>query len=263
MALALEILIATQDRSDLAFLKYMFPAGHDEFNLLIINQTTEDNFIDEKSLPGNVRVINSLERGLSKSRNLALRYASKDVLLLADDDVRYEEGFHQTVLKGHEQYPSAVLIFPIKDENGRYLGAYPGDTKSMDDFWDVFSPQISIKLKYWARNPVFFDENFGLGAPYPDAENFIFLNELKDRKTDILFINTEPIAMHPRSNSSAFLERDSNFKTRLMIIKKYRPHLLWPYFFKLLFSLWIRNRISVGDFGRKWRIFKEVLSGKG
>jgi glycosyltransferase involved in cell wall biosynthesis len=264
MPLELEILIATQDRDDLSFLKEMFPGDYTKYNLLIINQTTENHIIQAEHLPPNIRVFNVYERGLSKSRNLALEKAEKDVLLIADDDVKYREGFAESIIKSHTGTDVPVLIFPISDEKGAALGLRLKNSRILKgrDFKDVFSPQISLKRSVFFQYGVRFDERFGLGARYPDAENFVFLKTLERLKIPVAYAGVEPIAIHPRLNSSYFIEKDENFETRLVILKKYYPVWLLPYFFKLMFFLLRTRRIGFKDIPAKWRILKKVIQTK-
>jgi hypothetical protein len=64
------------NRNSLDFLIPMFPSRKFfEFNILIVNQTTENQLLNSE-FP-TVRIINSFEKGLSKSRNLALKNAIK------------------------------------------------------------------------------------------------------------------------------------------------------------------------------------------
>jgi len=259
MAPALEILISTKDRTDTAFLKEMFPGGLPQADILIINQTGGKKGISGSTLPPRVRVVHSNRYGLSFSRNLGLQHARGDVLLLADDDIRYRAGFEKDVMKAHEKYDAPLVILPIADEKGRALGLHLPADAPVKDFTQVFSPQISMKQRWIKEKGVRFDENFGLGARYPDSENFVFLKEAAQAGGDVIYRATSPIAMHPRRNSSAFLENDGVFETRLVLFKKYRnPQWLWLYFFKLLGSLIIRGRISLKDLPGKWRLFRKV-----
>ncbi len=262
MPLELEILIATMYRSDLKFLEQMFPDDYRNYNLLIVNQTEKGTEINEQNLPSNIRVFNVYEKGLSKSRNLALRHARKDVLLLADDDIRYLKDFDKRVLEAHEKRDAKVLIFPIVDEYGHFLGAYENSEKPLTDFKMVFSPQISLKKDLIKIPGIFFDEKFGLGARFPDAENYVFLKNLAEKGISVYFVKTEPIATHSRVNSSYFLERNPNFETRLMLIKKYNPHLLFFYFTKMLLFLLLTGRISPKEIPEKWQIYKRVSKSK-
>ncbi len=69
-----EILVSTMYRDDLSFLEAMFPHGdYRDFNVLIINQTDGERQITS-DLP-NIRVINTEERGLPQSRNMAIKNA--------------------------------------------------------------------------------------------------------------------------------------------------------------------------------------------
>ena len=80
------------NRDNLDFLIPMFPsANFADFTILIVNQTTEKKLMNS-DFP-NLKVINSFEKGLSKSRNLALKNATKKILLIADDDVIYLPDF--------------------------------------------------------------------------------------------------------------------------------------------------------------------------
>jgi len=259
MALTLEILISTKDRTDTAFLKEMFPGGLPKADILIINQTGGKKGIPLSALPPRVRVVHSNRYGLSHSRNLALTHARGDILLLADDDVRYRSGFEKDVMEAHEKYDAPFLIFPIADEKGQALGLHLPADVPVKDFTQVFSPQISMKRMWIKEKDIRYDENFGLGARYPDSENFVFLKETAQAGGEVRYVATSPIAIHPRLNSSDFLENDGVFETRMVLFKKYHnPQWLWLYFFKVLGSLLVRGRLSLKDLPGKWRLFRKV-----
>ena len=62
----LEVLISTMNRNSLEFLDAMFIHNDkSEFQILIVNQTQEGKVL--KSDQFNIRVINSFEKGLSRS----------------------------------------------------------------------------------------------------------------------------------------------------------------------------------------------------
>ena len=70
----IEFLISTMNRSDFRFLDKIFlHFDLNEIHILIINQTTKDNIL--KSKKDNIRVFNVYEKGLSRSRNLAIKQA--------------------------------------------------------------------------------------------------------------------------------------------------------------------------------------------
>ena len=99
----LEILVSTMNRNTLDFLIPMFPFCHfSEFSILIVNQTQENNLLHSDFL--SVRVINSFEKGLSKSRNLALKNAKGKIVLLTDDDVVFETDFQAKIIDSFNNF---------------------------------------------------------------------------------------------------------------------------------------------------------------
>ena len=104
----LEILIATKNRDNLDFLALMFPFEHfSKFNILIINQSKDIILSSEFET---VRVINVDEKGLSKSRNLAIKNASKKICIIADDDVVYFSNFDHEIITAFNLNPQASII---------------------------------------------------------------------------------------------------------------------------------------------------------
>ena len=120
-----EILISTMNRDSLEFLNQMFIyESYESFNLLIINQTTEGQLLVSNS--PNVRVINSFEKGLSNSRNLALKNAIGHLCLIADDDVVYAKGFKALIVSSFETHSeSDIITFKMIDSLGVDFKTYP------------------------------------------------------------------------------------------------------------------------------------------
>ena len=121
----IQILIATMNRTNFDFLKAMFIfSDFSNFNLLVINQTTPDKLLQSDF--ENVEVINSFDKGLSKSRNLALQMASKDLVILTDDDVVFQSSFENFVLNTFNSNPSHDgFRFQYENENGNFPKKYP------------------------------------------------------------------------------------------------------------------------------------------
>ena len=116
----IQILISTINRTNFDFLKAMFVfSDFSNFNLLIINQTTPDKLLQSDF--ENVEVINSFDKGLSKSRNLALQKASKDLVILTDDDVVFQSSFEDFVLNAFNSNPNHDgFRFQYENENEIY-----------------------------------------------------------------------------------------------------------------------------------------------
>ena len=94
----IEILIATMNQTNFDFLETMFLfSDFNKFNILIVNQTTENKVLYSDN--ERIKVLNVFEKGLSKSRNLALENATKKLLIFTDDDVVFQQKFDKKIIK--------------------------------------------------------------------------------------------------------------------------------------------------------------------
>lgn len=188
---ALEILISTMNQTDLTFLGPMFPGRKlSEFHLLIINQTMPDKIL--KSNQENIRIINSFEYGLSKSRNLALKNTIGEVALIADDDINYLPDFDKIVIKAFQKYPNAGLIlFQMQGINSRPRKKYINDERKITDLTNEPKPssvEMAISPKILKKNKVCFNEFFGLGAEFPSGEERLFLKILLQKNISVYHV---------------------------------------------------------------------------
>ncbi|WP_296151794.1 glycosyltransferase family A protein, partial [uncultured Flavobacterium sp.] len=199
----LEILVATMDRSNLDFLIPMFPFAHfSEFSILVVNQTTAENLIISDY--ENVRVINSYEKGLSKSRNLALKNTEAKVALIADDDVVFLPGFDSKILEAHRRNKdySIICFQTLTNKNLPYI-SYRKEQFWMKekDFRDVLSIELTFKHEDLQKKNIIFNEYFGLGAKFQDAESLFFLRRANYNQLKVLFC-PENIVIHEAFSSS-------------------------------------------------------------
>lgn len=204
----IEILISTMNRNSLDFLITMFPFCHfSNLSILIVNQTQENNVLLSE-FPS-VRVVNSFEKGLSKSRNLALKNALGKILLIADDDVVYKNDFHSIVLQSYNKYPKkAVISFSIEKPNGTLFKKYLPKIKlnlSLLELFNVVSIEISLNKSILDEIGVVFDENFGLASQFSMGEEAIFLSDIKYKMGQIAFVPAV-IATHPEVSSNEKLD---------------------------------------------------------
>ena len=200
----IEILIATMNKDSLDFLNPMFSFSYfTNFSILIINQTIKEKLL-VSDYP-NIRVINSFEKGLSKSRNLALENAVKKILIIADDDVVYQNDFVAKIIIAYNKFPHATVInFCAINQNGASLKKYPTDSKKQLNAFDIFnisSIEMTINKERLDAVGIRFDENFGLGASFEMGEEALFLFDLKNENQQIAFEN-QIIVAHETLTSS-------------------------------------------------------------
>ncbi|MXN92405.1 hypothetical protein GR160_14345 [Flavobacterium sp. Sd200] len=179
-----EILVATMHRNTLDFLVPMFPyAPFYSYNILVINQTTAQNIIT--SPYPSVRVINSFERGLGKSRNVALQNAVGRLAMLADDDVIFTEGFDTAIANAFNILPDAALIkFKAETFEGMPFQKYASGIKkclNAIDRLNIMSIEIAVNTALIKKSGVLFDTRFGLGSIFPLSEEPVFVNDLHNK----------------------------------------------------------------------------------
>lgn len=200
----IEILISTMNQDSLDFLVQMFPFSHfSTFSILIINQTQSEKKLTSDY--SNIRVINSFEEGLSKSRNLALENAFGKILVIADDDVVYQEGFTSKIIDIYNKFPeSAVINFCAVNSEGNLMKKYPLNSKNNLNTFDIFntsSIEMTLNKAILDTVKIRFDENFGLGGIFEMGEEAVFLFDLK-RKKKKLFFEPQVIVKHEEWTTS-------------------------------------------------------------
>lgn len=251
----LEILIATMNRNSLDFLDDMFRrADISQCHVLIINQTTQDILL-ESNKP-NIRVINSFEKGLSKSRNLAIQNAMGDICLLADDDIIYLEGFNQTILQSYSSNKKADLItFKTLSTESIPYSNYPRELGKLGSFCKyVLSIELSFKLKSIVDAKVRFNENFGLGATYMDSENYVFLKDVMAIKNFRLLFVPEFVVIHKPFSSSDDIASDRHVFGRSALNYKFYGNAAYIYIVKLIFFLLRKKLIKFEEISHKFKV---------
>ena len=107
--MSLQVLVSTmfQNKEEALMLKMNINS-----NAVVINQCGEK--IEETRIIAmdgkHITWVNSPERGLSKSRNLAIKNSDADICLIADDDMIYIDNYEEIVLKAFKDIPEADLI---------------------------------------------------------------------------------------------------------------------------------------------------------
>lgn len=254
----IEILVSTMNRTSLDFLVPMFPFSHfSEFSIVVINQTTPDK-TTESPYPS-VRVINSFDKGLSKSRNLALDNSKCNLCVIADDDVVYEPDFEESILLAYNQNPEAALIsFRVKTPKGVLFKKYSQERVTANFFQRLNIMSIEMVVNRMICDTIRFNENFGLGARFPMGEEAIFINELHKKKLAIL---NEPatIVTHPEitSNDRVTVEEKYYIQGALFTALFGNRYLKWL-FLKLIFDIKQKKLKS-------WQIkdaFKSAATGR-
>ncbi len=256
----IEILVATMDRNSLDFLATMFPFNHfSNYNILIVNQSKVEKL---KSEYPKVRVLNSTDFGLSKSRNIALDNAIGKILLIADDDVVYQKDFISKIINAYHKYENATVIrFCIANEKGSLLKKYSLFSKQELNTFDVLSVssiEITLNKEKLDTVGVRFDENFGLGKEFQMGEETIFLLDLKNKKQQISFENQIFVYHNDLTSSNKIDVLDKYYIQGAFLTRAFK----YNYFFYLIIKLFFdikQNKLKIGSL---FKVLKRVNQGR-
>ncbi len=157
---------------------------------VIVNQITNDDIEPFNYNNKNKRIISVLDKGLSKSRNLAIKSAKEEIVLLSDDDMYYVDDCEKIVEEAFEKYPKAdIIAFVVEHENKAHEKSIlkegkVGKIKSLK----ISSVQIAMRKNIILEKNICFDENFGAGTDLFMGEENIFLIDCIKKNLNIYYV---------------------------------------------------------------------------
>ncbi|MFD2564605.1 glycosyltransferase family A protein [Aquimarina rubra] len=248
-----EILISTMFRTTLQFLEDMFEKRDDykNYNILIVNQT-DRNKILVSSLQ-NIRVINSFERGTTKSRNLALKNAIGNVCLMADDDTKYVSNIKNIIIESHQKYPDMGFIsFEAVDEQLNPFTVYPKTgLHSKKTLQSIYTLVITFKRTKILEANVLYNEYFGLNTIFNTGEEYVFLRGAYDKGVKIFHVPIV-IVSHPKETSGKLQGNDDIIFSRSAVKYRYTGFFTYLWLVKYIFFLVRKKYISVREVPHKF-----------
>ncbi|MCR5302854.1 MAG: glycosyltransferase family 2 protein [Lachnospiraceae bacterium] len=180
---------------------------------VVINQCDEEEereiFRDTPKGRMRISYVMTRERGLSKSRNMAISKALGPVCILCDNDVEYVKDYDRIVNDAFTDHPDAdVLVFFVKRPE-RNVPVF-GSARKMGylSVLKIFSPEVAFRKE--KIKDLEFNELFGAGARFFMGEENLFLYECLKRHLKIIYI-PEMIASVRQTQSTWFKGYDKEF----------------------------------------------------
>lgn len=210
-------------------------------NCVVINQITKDIVPVKDDINNSQKFISFYEKGLSKSRNAALKNSSKDICIIADDDMYYENNYENIILSAYDRYKDAdIIAFFVDNEDKSKRKKFLkegriGFLKSMK----LQSVQITFKRKSIIENNISFDEKFGTGSVYPWGEENIFLFDCLRKKLKIYYVPLKIATL--KANTSSTWDK-SNTKKHYEQQGAIYYRMSNKIYFLLIFQFFLRKR---------------------
>ncbi|WP_214830351.1 glycosyltransferase family 2 protein [Exiguobacterium sp. s56] len=195
----LQILLSTMNQTDYELLSNM----NLQSDAVVVNQGVSDEEKEFKIQSNNVRWINSSERGLSRSRNLAINNASEEICLISDDDVEYVNNYKKTILAQFEKYPEAdIITFQVEGIESKFKNYHPSMRKlNYLTSMKVASVEVAFRLSSVRKAKINFNELFGSGSKFYMGEENIFLFNCLKKKMKIYYVPIKIADVHVINSS--------------------------------------------------------------
>lgn len=227
------------------------------FELILVDQNPKgflDNIVKKYEKKINIVYINTEQKGLSRARNLGLKYIKGDYVAFPDDDCVYKDNKTlETILDIFENKNIDVLTATIAhDEKKVKSNKFININK-----FNVWVRGISYTMFFKRKviNEVgFFDEMLGVGSDteYGSGEETDYLIRALN-KNFILCNTNEVLIYHPAENfnNKNLYQKAYNYsKGRMFVLKKHnysiwfiRINQIYP-LFKLFRYIYIPKRIK-------------------
>lgn len=159
--------------------------------------------------------INTTERGLSKSRNMAISYAPADsICVICDDDEVLADNYPVIINNAYDKLPQVdIIAFNIKYSSERYAYKKPYKKSARLHFKDllrVSSFQITFKAQKVLSNQIKFDIKMGSGTGNGGGEENKFLLDCRKNGLSI-WCNPEELASINNGESQWFKGFDEKY----------------------------------------------------
>ncbi len=173
-----EVLISAMHQKDFSIAERTKIKG----NVLIINQCDENSYSEKQTENGLWRMISTTERGLSKSRNLAIKNTIGDIVLLCDDDETLEENYEEIILNAYKELPNAsCVIFNVNRINYKMKKTYYKIKKvrKAPKYRGYGAVMTTFRVGDIKNKNISFSERFGSGTEWGGGEDILFQDDIR------------------------------------------------------------------------------------
>lgn len=174
-----EVLVATMHQSDFSKISEMNISS----DVVFANQCDRTAYEELRFDGHTAKMISTETRGVGVNRNLAFDYASGDICLFADDDMRYDDGYESVILNEFAENPKAdIIIFNIGTSTPE-MGRMPTQIKKKK-FMHTWSrnpygaPRIALRRDAVLKSNIAFSTLFGGGCLFSNGEDSIWLRRM-------------------------------------------------------------------------------------
>ncbi len=256
----LQVLVATMEQQNLNIAQRM----NIHCDAVIANQADRDEVECVHSPWGEWKMITTATRGVGRNRNIAISYAEAPLLLMADDDMVYNDDMPQRVVEAFEQNPQAdVLVFGLDILRDGVVTEKRIDPRRRLRIWNAMrygTCRVAIRRQALLEHHITFNENFGGGCPFSAGEDSLFLKACFDCG---LQVYTYPYTLGTCSKDTSTWFTGYNekyFYDKGVLVRQLFPRS--AYLMALYFGARFKRETTVGLLKRLQLVYAGVRGGK-
>lgn len=128
---------------------------------------------------GDIQIIFTTERGLSRSRNMAIRNATGDICLVCDDDEILYDNYEKIIIDGYSELSDGdIIAFKVISQANCHKPRAKQELK-LKGILKTSSVEISFKRQQIIDNNIHFDVEMGSGTGHGAGEENKFLMDCR------------------------------------------------------------------------------------
>lgn len=194
-----------------------FPQKSDDREFIVLVQNPkETSYVFD--LPGS-KLVELKSRGVAKSRNAALKYASGKYLIFGDDDITFDEAGILELVSYFESHPEcSIILAQTSDETGELRKTYPKQTHKLSRLNSAKAAtyEMMVRLDSIRAAGITFDENFGAGAENYLGDEYIFIADALKKGLKGQFLPVR-VAIHPKDSSGSLWGTPKDLSARAAV----------------------------------------------
>lgn len=198
----IEVLASTMNQEDYSIIEKM----NIQTGAIIVNQCNINKISNIGYNNNNIKFMSLNERGVGLSRNTALMRASGKVVVFADEDEIFINGYDKVINKEFLKHPKAdMIIFNVPSLNPKRKTANIEKEKRIHKYncMKFGAVNFAVKLDFLKKNNINFSLLFGGGAKYISGEDSLFIIDVLNNKGKV-FASKEVIANVEQNDSTWF-----------------------------------------------------------
>lgn len=168
------------------------------------------------------KLVELKSRGVAKSRNAALKYASGKYLIFGDDDITFDEDGIKSLIEYFEAHPEcAIIMAQTSDETGALRKSYPTKAHKLTRFNSAKAATYEMMVRVDAIRSagIQFDENFGAGVENFLGDEYIFIADALNKGLQGMYLPTR-VAIHPKDSSGSTWGTERDLKARAAVFSR-------------------------------------------